>query len=506
VSEVFIGVDSGTQGTKAVAIQGATGAILAEHSVSYGLIKGLPEAAREQHPKTWVQAMEKCLKTLLASTKVKASGVKGIGISGQQHGLVVLNDQGKVIRPAKLWCDTATAGQAESLIRKLGGLKKVIGLTGNGIPPGFTASKIAWLKEKESKNYAATKTILLPHDYLNYHLTGVASMEAGDASGTGFFDTKTRDWSAPVIKAIDPGLADKLPPIQEADAPVGTLAPMLAKRLGLDPETIVSAGGGDNMMGAIGTGNTKSGIITASLGTSATLYAYSTRPVIDPEGEIAAFCDSTGGWLPLICTMNGTIPTECVKALFKWTNNELTKQAEKVSPGCDGLILLPYFQGERVPNIPAGRAVYFGLTPDNMTPAHMARAAMEGAAMGLNYGLERLRDMGVRPKEIRLTGGGSANPVWRQILADVFDTDVICLKTTEGAAYGAAIQAVWCWKRQRGENIRIQHITDKWVKVDTATRARPRKKEVKQYRALQTVYDSLSRSSTPVFDQLASVA
>jgi len=505
VSAIFIGVDSGTQGTKAVAIRGSNGAVIAEHSVSYGLIKNLPPGAKEQHPRTWVQAMEKCIKALLASTRVPASQVKGIGVSGQQHGLVVLNADGKVIRPAKLWCDTSTAAQARNLEKKMGGREALIRLTGNGLPAGFTASKIQWLKDREAKHYAATKTILLPHDYLNYHLTGRVTMEAGDASGTGLFDSKTRNWCEPVIQAIDSNLLEKLPEIQDADVPAGTLAPMLAKRLGLEAETIVSAGGGDNMMGAIGTGNTRTGVVTASLGTSATLYAFSTRPVVDPQGEIAAFCDSTGGWLPLLCTMNGTVTTESVRGLFKWNLTDFTNAAAKVVPGCDGVMMLPYLQGERVPDIPEGRGVFFGLTPETMTSGHLARAAMEGTGMGLNYGLERMRDLGIRPKEIRLTGGGSANPVWRQILADIFDTEVVCLKNSEGAALGAAVQAAWCWKRQQGENVRIQHLTDEWIQVDSKTRAKPRKKEAKRYRALQSVFDELSVASRPVFANLASI-
>ncbi|MEO0453121.1 MAG: xylulokinase, partial [Verrucomicrobiota bacterium] len=444
-------------------------------------------------------------KSILASTKVKASAVKAIGISGQQHGLVALDRDGKVVRAAKLWCDTSTSSQADALVRKLGGLEKVIQLMGNGIPAGFTASKILWLKEKEPKNYQATAHILLPHDYLNYHLTGQMAMEAGDASGTGLFDTKTRNWCSPAIQAIDSKLQDKLPQIQDAHLPHGRVAPMLAKRLGLDPETIVSAGGGDNMMSAIGTGNTRPGVVTASLGTSATLYAYSSRPVIDDLGEVAAFCDSTGAWLPLICTMNGTVTTESVKSLFKLNNEQLTKLSGSVPPGSGGLIMLPYLQGERVPNLPDGKAVYFGLTTENMNSASMARAAMEGTAMGLNYGLERMRDMGIRPKEIRLTGGGANNPVWREIFANVFDSEVVCLKNNEGAAFGAAIQAAWCWRRSQGENIRIQHLTDAWVKTDPSTRVKPKKKEMKFYRSLQTVFDNLSKVSSPVFSELKSV-
>jgi len=500
MSEYFVGIDSGTQSTKAVVMDGKNGAIVATASSAYSLISGLPAGAKEQHPKSWTAAMETSIHTALAKAGVSADSVKGIGISGQQHGFVPLDEAGEVIRPAKLWCDTSTASQAESLIKKLGGLKKVISLTGNGIPAGFTASKILWLKQNEPKNYARLQTVLLPHDYLNYHLTGKLSMEAGDASGTGFFDAKTRNWQEKVVSAIDSRLMEKLPAVQSASsAPAGTLTTVAAKRLGLNPGTLVSAGGGDNMMGAIGTGNTKAGVVTASLGTSGTIYAFSSRPITDPQGEVAAFCDSTGAWLPLICTMNVTVATELLKKAFGWNNDQLSREAAKVPAGADGLFLLPYFEGERVPNLPDASALFFGLNSKNFTLGHMARATMEGVAMGLNYGLERMKDLGLRPKQIRVTGGGSQNPVWRQILADVFDAEVISLATTEGAAYGGALQAKWSYALSRGERVRIQQITDKFVKLDPSTKAVPQKANAKRYRALQSFHNELSRANACAF-------
>ncbi len=499
MSDFFIGIDSGTQSTKAIVISGKDGKIVGSASVAYGLISGLPAGAKEQHPKTWVDAMEKSIQQALAQAQLPGSQVKGIGVSGQQHGFVALDEKDQVIRPAKLWCDTSTTAQASSLIKKLGGLKKVIALTGNGIPPGFTASKILWLKQNEAKNFQRLRTVLLPHDYLNFHLTGRKTMEAGDASGTGLFDAKTRNWHSKVIAAIDSSLEEKLPAIQQSSEIAGTLRPELARKLGLSPEVIVSSGGGDNMMGAIGTGNVKIGMVTASLGTSGTIYAYSSRPVIDPGGEVAAFCDSTGAWLPLICTMNVTVATELLKKAFQWDNDKLSTSASTIPAGSEGLLLLPYFEGERVPNLPDARALFFGLDSENFTQAHMARATMEGVALGLNYGLNRLVDLGLRPKQIRLTGGGSQNAVWRQILADVFETEVIGLTTVEGAAYGAAVQAKWAYALQRGERVRIQQITDAFIKTDASTRAVPGKANSRIYRSLQSLHNSVSKANAEVF-------
>lgn len=478
---------------------------MASAAASYGFIPDLPEGVREQEPKTWVSALERTIKQVVKQSGVKASQIKAIGISGQQHGLVTLDEFDKVIRPSKLWCDTSTSSQADALVKKLGGLKKVIALTGNGIPAGFTASKILWMKQNEPKNYQLIKTILLPHDYLNFHLTGKAAMEAGDASGTGLFDTKTRNWHSRVISAIDPTLEEKLPAIQSSSDPVGTVLPMVAKRLGLDPATIVSAGGGDNMMGAIGTGNTKPGMVTTSLGTSGTVYAFSSRPVVDPEGEIAAFCDSTGGWLPLACTMNVTVATELVKNAFSLDNAKLSKAVSEVPAGSEGLIHLPYFQGERMPNLPNASGVFFGMTTSNFTQSHMARSVMEGVSLGLNYGLNRMKDLGIRPKQIRVTGGGSNNAEWRQIIADVFEAEVVALENTEGAAFGAALQSMWCFFLQRGDRVRMTHITDDLVKVDKKTSAKPVKANIKVYRQLQDVHNQLSKACRPIFDLSKSV-
>ena len=289
--ELYIGIDSGTQSTKTLVVDSKNGKVLGVAQRAYGLISGLPAGAKEQHPETWKRAMAATIKAVLKQAKASAAEVKGIGVSGQQHGFVPLDKKNEVIRPAKLWCDTTTTAECEVITRKLGGHKKIISHVGNAMLPGFTAPKIAWLKKHEPKNYKRLTTVLLPHDYLNFWLTGNAIMEYGDASGTALLDVKNRKWSAAAIKSIDPALADKLPPLISSDQPAGHLSTATAKALGLSADTLVSAGGGDNMMGAIGTGNTRPGIVTASFGTSGTIYACAAKPVIDPEGEIAAFCD-----------------------------------------------------------------------------------------------------------------------------------------------------------------------------------------------------------------------
>jgi xylulokinase len=232
-----------------------------------------------------------------------------------------------------------------------------------------------------------------------------------------------------------------LPSVSSTE-PVGKILPALASAWGLSPDVIVSAGGGDNMMAAIGTGNTRPGTVTASLGTSGTIFACAPQPVIDPQGEIAAFCDSADHRMPLLCTMNVTVATEAFRHLFGWDHARMDKEISSVPPGAEGLLFLPYLQGERTPNLPDGCGVLHGMTASNLTPAHMARAAMEGVTLGMAYGLRRMESLGLHPSEIRLTGGGSKSPVWRQMLADIFGHPVVTMQSLEGAALGAAIQAL----------------------------------------------------------------
>jgi sugar (pentulose or hexulose) kinase len=324
-------------------------------------------------------------------------------------------------------------------------------------------------------------------------------MEFGDASGTALLNVKTRRWSDKVIRSIDASLADKLPRLQSSDRPAGFLSTSTAQELGLNIDTLVSAGGGDNMMGAIGTGNTKQGVITASFGTSGTIYACSEKPVIDPKGEIAAFCDSTNRWLPLLCTMNVTVATEMVRQDFKMTHEQFAAAATKAPAGCDGLFLLPYLEGERTPNVPDGTGVWFGANQRTFTAQHFARAAMEGVTLGMNYGLRRLAELGVKPKQIRATGGGAKSKLWRQIMADIFNAEVVTLKVSEGAAYGAALQALWCWRHQQGENVSINDLTNTFVTVNRSEVATPNAKNVAVYRELQALQDETSQALRGAF-------
>jgi xylulokinase len=478
-----LGLDSGTQSTKCIVVDTASGEVVAQASEKYGMIEGLAPGHLEQDPADWVRAVEVVVGTCVAALGERRGEVRAMGVSGQQHGLVALDGADAVVRPAKLWCDTSTTAECEILASAFGGAAGLIEAAGNAIPPGFTAPKILWLKRHEPENFARTRTVLLPHDYLNFFLTGVKRMEYGDASGTGLLDVRRRRWHGDLVAAIDDRVAGMLPSVGSSLEKHGVLRGELAARWGLPEGVVVSAGGGDNMMGAIGTGNVRSGVVTASLGTSGTLFATSGEPVVDGKGEVAAFCSSTDQWLPLVCTMNVTVLTEQVRKMFGWDHGQLEAAVASVPEGADGLLFLPYLNGERTPNLPEGRGVLHGMRMDNMTPAHLARAAMEGVTVGLGYGMRRFAELGVAPSEIRLTGGGSQSAVWRQVCADVFGVPVVCLHSAEGAALGSAIQAAAAAERETG-GASLETLADRLATLDESTRCQPRSSHVAMYSAM----------------------
>ncbi|HVW20311.1 MAG TPA: xylulokinase [Opitutaceae bacterium] len=494
---LFLGIDSGTQSTKTVALDLETGRVVAEARAPHRMIEGLPLGHMEQDPAEWTSALEATLGQVAA--RIDRRRVRGIGVSGQQHGFVPLDAAGRVIRPAKLWCDTSTGPECALLTRRLGGPKAVLRRTGMPFLPGYTAPKILWLKRHEPENFRRLAHVLLPHDYLNFHLTGNYFMEHGDASGTALMDVRRRAWSREVLAAVDRRLGECLPPLSDSREIAGTLRPELASKFGFPPGVIVSAGGGDNMMGAIGTGNVAPGVVTASFGTSGTIYATAARPVVDPRGEIAAFCSSTGAWMPLLCTMNATTVTEQVRSMFNFDLAALEAAAASVPAGSGGLLLLPYLAGERTPSVPDGSGALLGLTARTGTPGHLARAAMEGVAMGMNYGLLRLTALGVRAKEIRVTGGGAKSPLWRQIMADVFGVPVVGMREEEGAALGGALQAAWALDRREGRRTKLSDLTGRVVALDESTRCVPDRRRAARYRGLQRLQDRLGLSLRDLF-------
>ncbi|CDG51919.1 xylulokinase [Halomonas sp. ATBC28] len=484
---MYIGVDCGTQSTKVVVVDVERGKILAEASRPHHLDEG-ENGRREQAPAEWLAALKAAFFAALDKAAVSASQVRGIGVSGQQHGMVALDGEGVPVYPAKLWCDTETSAQNADLVARLGGEAGCLEKLGLVLQTGYTASKVAWLREHQPDAYRRIESLLLPHDYLNFWLTGERLTEAGDASGTGYFDTRKRCWQLDVFAEIAPELDPHrvLPRVLEAHESVGVVRPAVARELGLGDQVVVSSGGGDNMLGAIGTGNITPGLITLSLGTSGTVCAYSAMPVECDSAMVANFCSSTGGWLPLICTMNVTSATTRVRELF---GLDLAAFGEKVASapiGAEGVTVLPFFNGERVPMLPDASADFLGLTSLNTTQANLCRAVVEGATFGLRYGLELLGDLTAGASQIRLIGGGANSPVWRQMVADITGTQVICPEITDAAALGAAIQAAWC--DQRSEGVTLEALCERLVHLDAKSLANPQPENVAAYQPIYARY------------------
>lgn len=484
---MFLGIDCGTQGTKAIVLDAVSGKVLGQGAAPHSLISAA-NGRREQDVQQWLTAFAHATRDALAEAGISGLQIQAIGVSGQQHGLVLLDQQGDVLRPAKLWCDTESTPENDRLLDYLGGEAGSLARLGVAIAPGYTVSKLLWTLEQHPELFERIDKILLPHDYLNYWLTGRCCSEFGDASGTGYFNVRTRRWDVALLEHIDPSgrLSRALPELIDAQQAVGTIRPQIAQLLGLNPDAIVSSGGGDNMMGAIGTGNIQPGSITMSLGSSGTVYAYADQPQVSEQASVATFCSSSGGWLPLICTMNLTNATSAIRELFALDIDHFNRAIAQAPIGAEGVLMLPFLNGERVPALPHATGSILGLNSTNLSQANLCRAVVEGTTFGLRYGLDLLRASGIQSKTIRLIGGGAKSPVWRQIVADIMDTPVICTEHSEAAALGAAIQAAWCWSEENGQHQGLQALCQRCVSLDASSETQPIRENVIAY---QQVYD-----------------
>jgi xylulokinase len=472
--QLFLGIDCGTQGTKAIVLDTSSGEVLGLGAAPHSLISGA-NGRREQDVEQWREALTLATRRALLAAGVSGLEILGVGVSGQQHGLVLLDHQGQVLRPAKLWCDTESAPQNQRLLEYLGGEQGSLERLGVAIAPGYTVSKLLWTRERHPQVFQRIAHVLLPHDYLNYWLTGRCCSEYGDASGTGYFNVRTRQWDLELLRHIDPDgrLEAALPELLDAHQAVGPLLPEIARHLGLNPQALVSSGGGDNMLGAIGTGNIQPGAITMSLGSSGTLYAYAEQPRVSTDAAVATFCSSSGGWLPLICTMNLTNATGAVRELFELGIDDFNQMVAQAPIGAEGVCMLPFLNGERVPALPHASGSLLGLTANNLTRANLCRAAVEGTTFGLRYGLDLLRSNGLQSQGIRLIGGGSKSPLWRQMVADIMRTPVVCTEQSEAAALGAAIQAAWCYFHSSDRAQSLAQLCQRCVKLDASSKTLP---------------------------------
>ncbi len=439
--KLFLGLDVSTTGAKALLINEKGGVV---SSATEPLTLSAPHPLwSEQNPHDWWIGISKSIRQALEQAGVSGSAVTAIGLTGQMHGLVLLDEHGEVLRPAILWNDQRTGAQCDEMRTRLG-KQHLIQITGNDALPGFTAPKILWVQQNEPDIYARTRHILLPKDYIRYRLTGEYAMDKADGSGTILFNLKTRDWSAEVLAALDIP-AKWLPLTFEGPAVTGYVSSQAAAETGLVQGIPVVGGGGDQAAQAVGVGAVQPGIIALTLGTSGVVFATTESPLIEPEGRLHAFCHAVPGrwhFMGVMLSAAGSLQwyrdTLAPGASF----DTLVNEASDIKAGSDGLLFLPYLTGERTPYPdPFVRAAWVGLTVRH-TRAHMTRAVLEGVAFGIKDSFRLILQAGLGSiDQVRISGGGAKSVLWRQIMADVLGVELVTVNTTEGAAFGAALLA-----------------------------------------------------------------
>ncbi len=446
----LLGIDIGTSGSKALLV-GEDGSVTASASTEYALSTPRPLWA-EQDPEDWWKATVASVGRVLLESGVAPSDIAGIGLTGQMHGLVLLDFEGAVLRPCIMWNDQRTGSQCAAITDKVG-LKRILELTGNPVLPGFTAPKVAWVRENEPEVFGRVAKVLLPKDYIRYRLTGEFFTEVSDASGTSLLDVARRKWSDEMLAAFEIP-RDWLAEVTESPEVSASISADAARSTGLVEGAPVVGGGGDQAAQAVGAGIIEEGIVSATLGTSGVVFAASDEYRVEPEGRLHAFCHAVPGqWQLMGVVLSaagsfrwyrdvlGEMEMQRAKREGRDSYDLLTEAAAGVPAGCEGLIYLPYLSGERTPYPdPNARGVFFGLTLRH-GKAHMTRAVLEGVTYGLRDSLELMRGLGIKPRQVRASGGGAKSPFWLQLLADNFQSEIVTVSGGEGAAYGAALLA-----------------------------------------------------------------
>lgn len=440
-NKVYLGLDISTTGAKALLID-QLGTVIGTANTELSLQTPQPLWS-EQDPYAWWNGIVSSIKAVLKSSALSGDQVAAVGLTGQMHGLVMLDKSGSVLRPAILWNDQRTAEECD-LIREKVGKERLIRITGNDALTGFTAPKILWVQRNEPEVYNQCKQVLLPKDYIRYRLTGIYATDKAGAAGTLLMDVQARDWSDEVLKALDIPV-DWMPPTYEGTAVTGTISAAAAALTGLKEGTPVVGGGGDQAAGAVGVGAVEPGIVGLVLGTSGVVFASTGEPYIEKDGLLHAFCHALpDAWhlMGVMLSAAGSLQWYRDTLAPTLSFDDLLKPAEDIPAGADGLFFLPYLTGERTPHPdPYARGGFIGLTRIH-TQAHLTRSVLEGVAFGLKDGMELVKGAGLSEvRQIRVSGGGAKSPLWRQILADVLNAELVTVNTTEGGAFGAALLA-----------------------------------------------------------------
>ncbi|MDX2111514.1 MAG: xylulokinase [Verrucomicrobiota bacterium] len=435
----FLGIDIGTSSTKAV-LMARDGTVVHTCAPAYDFVTPRPLWA-ESNPADWWVATQAACREMVAKAG-GAANIAAVGLTGQMHGLVLLDAAGQVLRPCIMWNDQRTAAQCAAITARVGAAR-VLQLTGNPVLPGFTAGKVVWVRENEPDIYARAAKILLPKDYIRYLLSGEYFSEVSDASGTSLLDVARRTWSDEMLEGC--GIPRSwLPELTESTVASTKVSASAAATTGLLAGTPIIAGGGDQAAQAVGCGIVKEGIISATLGTSGVVFAHSDRYRVEPQGRLHAFCHAVPGKWHLMGVMLSAAGS------YAWyrdnlasgvSYNDLNAEAATVLPGSEGLYFLPYLSGERTPHPdPLARGAFVGLTLRHRR-AHLTRAVLEGVTYGMRDSLELMRDLGISPSTVIASGGGAASPFWRQMQADIYGATIQTVNATEGAAFGAAVLA-----------------------------------------------------------------
>ena len=451
MSKILVGLDVGTSGAKCI-LADETGKVLASSTQEYPLYTPRPGWA-EQNPEDWWEGVKKGLKVILEKSKVKAEDIVGISFSGQMHGLVALDEENNVIRPSILWCDQRTQKQCDWITRKAGGVEGLLKYTNNQMLTGYTGGKILWLRDEEPENFKKMKVFCCPKDYIRYKLTGDIGIDVSDASGTGFFNTKTREWSYDLIELA--GLDKRIfPKCYESIDKTGTVTDEAAKETGLPAGLNVYAGGGDAVIQTTGTGLVKPGVLGVVIGTSGNVSMGMDGYRNNPGGKLQMFCNNEPGlWHCFGCTLTAggalswyvkTLAGEDAaeaKKLGKNVYAYIDERAAKVPAGCNGVRFAPYLTGERCPYPDANaRGIFYGLSLGT-TRDEIVRAVMEGVTFSLKQVVE-LMSADTKPEKVYLSGGGASSELWKQMAADIFEIPVYTMSAAkEGGAYGAVLVA-----------------------------------------------------------------
>ncbi len=483
---VLLGIDLGTSGVKVLAVN-EDGKALTSTSVSYPLLQ--PRAGwSEQNPLNWWQGTVEAIQNILENPSIPSDSVVALSLSGQMHGSVFLDAKNQIIRNPLLWNDTRTFRECQMITEQIGE-ENLLRFVGNPALEGFTAPKVLWLRENEPENYKKLTTLMLPKDYIVYLLTGRICTEYSDAAGTLLLDVKNRCWSKEVCDKLDIDLSI-LPELLESTAVVDSLTAQASEGTGLPEKVKVIAGGADNACSAVGNGIVKEGVVLASIGSSGVVLAHTDSMHHDPQGRIHSFNHAVPNrWYLMGVMLSAGLS-------MSWLKNELidrdydfiNDQASRVKPGSEGVIFLPYLSGERTPHRdPKARGVYFGISGIH-SQKHLIRAVFEGVAFGLKDSLELIKGLGVQPAQIRVTGGGAKSTLWRQILADVFNADVLTMQADEGPAFGAALLA--------GVGAGVYRNTEEAVEKTVALgeTCEPNPENIEKYDEVYTMFKSLYQS------------